>query len=405
MSSFSGKKILIGVSGSIAAYKIANLVRLLIKSGNEVRVLMTPSATGFISPLTLSTLSKNPVYTNVLSVDGWNNHVEMGMWADVMLIAPATANTMAKMVAGMSDNMLIASYLSSKCPVFFAPAMDLDMWKHPSTLSNLQTLESYGNRMIPVGFGELASGLVGEGRMAEPEEIIKFLAHHFNSSEELKGKKVLITAGPTQEAIDPVRFIGNHSTGKMGICLAEECAMRSAEVILILGPSALKPDNPNIKVVPVKSADEMYQAALEDFPDSNITILSAAVADYKPIQSADEKIKKQAGDLAIHLSRTPDIAYELGKIKKENQLSIGFALETQNEVENAIKKLAKKNFDFIVLNSLKDPGAGFIHSTNKVQIIHSREKIQQFKLKSKNLVAKDIVDEVVELINQNALVI
>ena len=339
-----------------------------------------------------------------MSENAWNNHVELGLWADLMIVAPATANTMAKMATGMADNLLVASYLSAKCPVFFAPAMDLDMWKHPSTISNVHTLESFGNKMIPVGHGELASGLVGEGRMAEPEEIMDFLSIYFNSTEDLQGKKILITAGPTQEDIDPVRFIGNHSTGKMGICIAEEFAMRSAEVVLILGPTNLKPSNPKIKLISVRSADEMYEAALEYFPVSHVSVLSAAVADYKPANTSTEKIKKQDGAMDIELKRTPDIARELGRIKKEDQITVGFALETQNEVENALKKLETKNFDFIVLNSLRDEGAGFKHDTNKIQIIHGKEKIRKFDLKSKNLVAKDIVDEVVELISHKTMV-
>ena len=383
MKTLSNKKIIVAVSGSIAAYKAAHLIRLLVKSGNEVRVIMTPAATRFISPLTLSTLSKSKVFVDIMADEEWNNHVELGLWADLMLIAPATATTLGKMASGIADNMLVASYLSAKCPVYIAPAMDLDMWHHPSTRNNIQQLISYGNILIPVGYGELASGLVGEGRMAEPEEIVEFISHNIYKSDQLKGKNVMITAGPTYEAIDPVRFIGNHSSGKMGIALAEECAMKSANVTLILGPTHLKPTNKSIHIINVRSAEEMFSAALDHYPDMDISIMAAAVSDYKPRKALTEKIKKTEEELNINLSRTPDIAKELGRIKKDHQINIGFALETNNELENALKKIDKKNFNFIVLNSLQDKGAGFKHDTNKIKIIFNRDEIKEFDLKQK----------------------
>jgi phosphopantothenoylcysteine decarboxylase/phosphopantothenate--cysteine ligase len=394
-----GKKIILGVSGSIAAYKAAFLTRLLIKSGAEVQILMTESATQFITPLTLSTLSKRPVHTQVSSEDSWNNHVELGLWADAMIIAPTTATTLAKLANGIADNVIVATYLSARCPVFFAPAMDLDMWLHPSTVSNVQKLQSYGNQLIDVAHGELASGLVGNGRMAEPEFIVETLEKYFSKKEDLVGKKVLITAGPTYEPIDPVRFIGNRSSGKMGVALAKELAERGAEVKLILGPSALEIHHPNIETIRVTNAQSMYEATQSRFEESDISILAAAVADYRPINVTDKKIKKKDKTLTIELEKTTDIAATLGKQKRANQLLIGFALETNNEIENAKGKLERKNFDFIVLNSLQDKGAGFAVDTNKITILRKDNKMKDFELKSKTKVAIDIVNEIVSMIN------
>ncbi|MFT5165529.1 MAG: phosphopantothenoylcysteine decarboxylase/phosphopantothenate--cysteine ligase [Saprospiraceae bacterium] len=394
--SLAGKKIILGICGSIAAYKTAFLTRLLIKAGAEVQILMTPSATSFIGPLTLSTLSKRPVFTEVSTEDSWNNHVELGLWADAMIIAPATATTLAKLASGLADNVIVATYLSAKCPVFFAPAMDLDMWVHPASQHNVKLLQSYGNHLIPVEHGELASGLVGDGRMAEPENILLLLENYFKKKLDLIGKKAMVTAGPTYEPIDPVRFIGNRSTGKMGIAIAEELADRGAEVKLILGPTTERPQHPAIKCSLVRTALEMYQVANENFEDTTITVLAAAVADYRPKEVSDQKIKKKEGDLSIHLERTTDIAASLGKIKRKDQVIIGFALETQHELENAKRKLEKKNFDFIVLNSLNDQGAGFAHDTNKITLVFSN-KTAVFELKSKKKVAQDIVDAIVGL--------
>lgn len=397
MEELSGKKIILGISGSIAAYKSAFLVRLLVKAGAAVRVLMTPAAAEFISPLTLSTLSKHPVLSDVKSEAGWNNHVELGLWADAMVIAPATANTVARLANGICDNMLGAVYLSARCPVFFAPAMDVDMWHHPATQSNIQRLESFGNVIIPVGHGELASGLVGAGRMQEPEEILQFMAAHFNPHQDLAGKRILITAGPTYEAIDPVRFIGNRSSGKMGFALAEEAARRGATVNLILGPSSLETKHTGITTERVESAQEMYELALKHFPDVDAAILAAAVADYRPVQVASEKIKKASGAPELKLERTPDIAATLGQLKKKGQRIIGFALETNDEAANARKKLEQKNFDLIVLNSLRDAGAGFQHDTNKISILGQGNKTEHFELKTKAAVAKDIMDALLQL--------
>ncbi len=394
--SLKGKNIILGISGSIAAYKTAFLTRLLIKAGAKVQVLMTPAATHFIGPLTLSTLSNRQVHTDVSSGDSWNNHVEFGLWADAMLIAPATATTLAKLANGLADNILVATYLSAKCPVFFAPAMDLDMWKHPSAIHNVKKLQSYGNHLIPVGSGELASGLVGAGRMAEPEEIFAFLEHFFQKEKDLNGKKAIVTAGPTYEAIDPVRFLGNRSTGKMGIAIAEELATRGANVSLILGPSHEKAEHPNIETINVSTAEEMYQASIQRFDDCDIAVLAAAVADYRPAQVASQKIKKKDGDMSIQLERTTDIAASLGKTKRKDQILIGFALETNNELEHARKKREKKNFDFIVLNSLNDKGAGFAHNTNKISLVYGN-KTRDFELKTKRQVAIDIVNAIVEL--------
>ncbi len=393
----ANKKIILGICGSIAAYKAATLVRLLIKQGAQVRVLMTPSATKFISPLTLSTLSKNTVHTSVIDDDSWNNHVEMGLWADFMIVAPATATTLAKMRMALCDNIIVATYLSAKCPVYFAPAMDLDMWKHPATQENIQKLQSYGNVMIPVGHGELASGLIGEGRMAEPEDIVKFVSENSETKSYFKGKSVLITAGPTYEAIDPVRFIGNRSTGKMGLEIAKSFAQKGANVTLVLGPSVLDAAHSNIKLIRVQSAAEMYKQAVKSYKKANIAVMAAAVADYTPKQVAKQKIKKKGGALKIELERTLDIAAKLGSVKTKKQFNVGFALETNNEVASAKGKLERKNFDMIVLNSLKDKGAGFAHDTNKVTIFDSKGKTHSYPLKSKKEVAQDIVQMVEQL--------
>lgn len=398
MGDLQDKKIILGISGSIAAYKAAFLTRLLIKAGASVRVLMTPAAAKFISPLTLSTLSKNPVFSDVQSESGWNNHVELGLWADAMLIAPATANTLARLAHGICDNMLAAVYLSARCPVFFAPAMDVDMWHHPATQGNIKKLETYGNKIIPVGHGELASGLVGEGRMAEPEDILTFLMVQLGQQQDLLGKKVLITAGPTYEAIDPVRFIGNRSSGKMGVAIAEEAARRGAKVVLVLGPSVLRAQHPGIETIRVESAQQMHDKAVAGFGEADVAILSAAVADYRPAKVANEKIKKESGTPELHLERTPDIAATLGQLKKEHQRIVGFALETNNETANARKKLEKKNFDLIVLNSLRDAGAGFQHDTNKISILGQDNKTRHFELKTKAEVAKDILDTLLPLL-------
>lgn len=390
------KKIILCITGSIAAYKAAFLVRLLIKSQAEVRVIMTPSACAFISPLTLSTLSKHDVHTEVSDGNSWNNHVELGLWADAMLVAPCTATTLGKMANGIADTMLVATYLSAKCPVYIAPAMDLDMWKHPSTKSNLSKLSSYGDQIIPVGNGELASGLSGEGRMAEPEDIVAFLARKMSQEQDLAGKTILVTAGPTHEALDPVRFIGNRSSGKMGIAIAEECAHRGADVKLVLGPSALQAQHSHVETIKVTSAQDMFEAATSVFDQCDAAIMAAAVADYTPETVSDIKIKKKEGDLSIPLKRTKDIAKYLGQQKK-HQLLIGFALETNNEISNANRKLQKKNLDFIVLNSLNDSGAGFQHDTNKIKIIKSDDEILDYPLKSKTAVAVDIVDQIVKM--------
>ena len=386
------KKIVLGVCGSIAAYKAAVLTRLLIKQGAEVKIILTAAASEFITPLTLATLSKNPVLIDFKKDDTgeWNNHVELGLWADAVVIAPASANTIAKMAQGICDNLLLATYLSARCPVFFAPAMDLDMYQHPATRKNLSDLSAYGNNIIEAEFGELASGLIGSGRMAEPEHILQHLENHFSGNGLLRGKKVLITAGPTHEKIDPVRFIGNHSSGKMGYALANGMADKEAEVILVSGPTNLTVNHPNIRLIQVDSADEMYSQCIKYYPDSDIAVLAAAVADYTPRHKSEQKIKKEKNGLNIVLVKTPDIALELGKIKKPHQVNVGFALETENEKENAHQKLTSKNFDLIVLNSLRDPGAGFGHDTNKITII-DKNNSQNFELKSKQEVAEDII--------------
>lgn len=398
MSSLSGKKIILAVSGSIAAYKAAYLIRLLTKENCSVRVIMTPSAHDFISALTLSTLSKYPVATDVHDSNTWTNHVEWGLWADAMVIAPATAHTLARCALGLASDMLTATYLSAKCPVFFAPAMDLDMWKHPSTIENISRLQSYGNFMIDVGFGELASGLTGPGRMAEPEEIIARLDEYFHYKEDMSGLNVLINAGPTYEAIDPVRYIGNHSTGKMGVAVADEFAQRGATVHLVLGPDSVLPENDHVHVTRVTTADEMMAACKTFFNDADITILAAAVADYKPAAPSAEKIKKTADKLTLELIHTPDIAERLGKDKRKNQIMVGFALETQDGETNAMAKMKAKNMDMIVLNNPREEGAGFGHDTNKVTFLFPDNKRENFELKSKKDVARDIADTVYKMI-------
>lgn len=398
MSVLSGKKILLGISGGIAAYKTASLVRLFIKAGAHVQVIMTPASKDFITPLTLSTLSKNPVFSDFYNKneenEEWNSHVELGLWADLMVIAPATANTLSKMANGFCDNLLIACYLSAKCPVYFAPAMDLDMYIHPSTIESFRTLKGYGNTMIPAENGELASGLSGEGRMAEPENIISFLESNLESKLPLRGKKILITAGPTYEAIDPVRFIGNHSSGKMGFDIAQSAANLGASVILVSGPTYLKVNHPLVKLINVVSAQEMYDACHLYYADVDVAIAAAAVADYKPKNVAEQKIKKAADDFTIELEKTKDILASLGELKK-SQFLVGFALETENEIENAKAKIQKKNLNLIVLNSLQDQGAGFGGVTNKVTFIDSSFDIEPMELKSKEAVADDILNKVI----------
>lgn len=399
----SGKKILIAVSGGIAAYKIHFLIRDFVKKGAEVQVIMTPDAEHFVTKLSLSTLSKKPVYSEFYSNNGtWNSHVEMALWADVMIVAPCTANTLSKMVHGMCDNLVIATYMSAKCPIFIAPAMDLDMYVHPSTKKNLELAESFGHIIIPAENGELASGLIGQGRMAEPATIFNTVENYFassNLSKSLEGKTVLITAGPTYEALDPVRFIGNHSSGKMGVSLAEEASKRGAKVILISGPSVQTINDPNVQLHKVTSAKEMLAKVFEFYDKIDIGIASAAVADYAPKEVAKEKIKKNDENLTIELVKNPDILKTMGE-KKTHQFLVGFALETQNEEENAKGKLEKKNLDMIVLNSLRDEGAGFKNDTNKIKIFTKTEK-KEFNLKSKDDVAKDILNFVESQMNQS----
>ncbi len=403
MSILSGKKVLIGVTAGIAAYKTAALVRLFIKTGAEVKVVMTPAAKDFVTPLTLSTLSKNPVHSSFYDDEDenaiWNNHVDLGLWADLMIIAPATANTLSKMSAGASDNLLLATYLSAKCPVYFAPAMDLDMYNHPSTNNTFKKLQEFGNIMIPAESGELASGLVGQGRMAEPSTIIDFVERDILGKLPLNGQKVLITAGPTYEAIDPVRFIGNHSSGRMGIELAKAAANLGANVNLILGPSALTIQHNLIQIINVVSAEEMYQAVVSEYSDCDIAIASAAVADYRPKHVSNQKIKKADSNFSIELERTKDILKWMGSEKKK-QFLVGFALETENEEENARKKLKDKNLNLIVLNSLNDKGAGFKGDTNKVTLINHKLETKTFDLKTKSEVAKDIFNEINVLKNE-----
>ena len=398
MSIFQDKKVLLAVTGSIAAYKSLFLSRLLIKAGAEVKVIMSPSATAFVSSLSFSTLSKNPVYTDVIDGDSWNNHVELGLWADLMIVAPCTATTLAKMAHGIADTIVTAVYLSAKCPVYIAPAMDRDMWLHPTSQNNIKLLESYGNGIIPVGDGELASGLEGKGRMAEPEDILEYLSNIFKKKNDLADMHVMITAGPTYEALDPVRFIGNHSSGKMGMALAEECAMRGAKVDLILGPSKLRTSFSNITTHHITSALQMLEKAEKIHVDADVAIFAAAVSDYRPANVSDKKIKKDGDILRLKLEKTTDIAKTLGLRKAKNQVHIGFALETNDELRYAKGKLQKKNFDFIVLNSLRDKGAGFQVDTNKVKIVKNDESVLEYALKSKKAVASDIIDNLIELL-------
>jgi phosphopantothenoylcysteine decarboxylase/phosphopantothenate--cysteine ligase len=402
VSVLSGKNILLGITAGIAAYKTAHLVRLFIKAGANVQVVMTPASKDFVTPLTLSTLSKNPVHSTFFDKEDeneeWNNHVDLGLWADYMIVAPTTANTISKMANGTCDNLLLAVYLSAKCKVYFAPAMDLDMYKHQTTKKNIEKLIGFGNVMIPPEVGELASGLVGEGRMAEPENIISFMEKDIMASLPLRNKKIMITAGPTYEAIDPVRFIGNHSSGKMGFELANTAAELGAEVTLISGPSCEKLQNNSIKRVDIVSAEDMYNAANSLYNDVDIAILAAAVADYKPAIVQAKKIKKEEQQLTIELTQTKDILASLGKVKN-NQFLVGFALETDNELENAKSKLRRKNLDMIILNSLNDKGAGFKSATNKITIIDAKEQVKEFELKTKKEVAADILNEIIKKIN------
>jgi phosphopantothenoylcysteine decarboxylase/phosphopantothenate--cysteine ligase len=390
-----GKKILLGVTGSIAAYKALLLIRLLVKEEASVRVIQTPASRDFVTPLSLSTLSKNPVLSDLFAGDTWANHVGMGRWADRMVIAPASCNTMAKMAAGICDNLLMATYLSATCPVILAPAMDEDMWRHPATESNLRRLRAFGTRIIPVESGELASGLFGDGRMAEPETILEFLRRDLSLESSLAGKKALVTAGPTYEAIDPVRFVGNHSSGKMGVAIAEELAGRGAEVHLVLGPSTLEIDSPGISVRRVVSAADMYKACMNEFETVDIAVLSAAVADYTPADPVGEKIKKSDHTLTLELKMTEDILKTLGGLKKQGQVLVGFALESTDGRESALRKLQGKNADLIVLNTLRDEGAGFGVDTNKITIFGKGGFEQSYEKKPKQQVARDIVDTIV----------
>ena len=392
------KHIVLGITGSIAAYKAASLARLLIKAGAEVQIVITPAGKEFITPVTLSALTGKPVVSEFFTAnDGtWHSHVDLGQWADLMLIAPATASTLGKMANGVADNMLITTYMSMKAPVMVAPAMDLDMFAHPATTRNLEILRSYGNIIIEPAAGELASHLIGKGRMEEPEKILSAVEDFFNQEETLSKKKILITAGPTYEKIDPVRFIGNYSSGKMGFALAEECARRGAEVVLVAGPVSLKVNHPNIKRIDVESAEEMYNASVKEFPGMDAAILCAAVADFRPSEQYSQKVKRGEDLLTISLVPNKDIAASLGKMKKANQLLIGFALETNDEETNALKKMAKKNLDYIVLNSLNDAGAGFKYDTNKVAILKKNGERKDFGLKSKYDVASDIIDHTMQ---------
>ena len=394
-----GKKILVGITGSIAAYKSILLVRQLVKAGAEVKVIMTPASKDFVPSLTLATLSRNPVLTDLFDGDAWSNHVMLGRWADIMVIAPLSCNTLAKMANGQCDNLLLAVYLSATCPVVVAPAMDEDMWKHPTTKQNLEKLISVGNRVIPVDSGDLASGLVGEGRMAEPDAIAKWLDVFFSTREQLKGKKALVTAGPTHEPIDPVRFVGNRSSGKMGVAIANELSHRGAEVTLILGPTETKFELNGIHLKKVETAAEMYEAATAQFASTDIAVMAAAVADYSPVEKAPQKIKKGEGEWGLQLSKTADILKKLGEMKKGRQVLVGFALETNNEKENALDKLKRKNADLIVLNSMNDNGAGFGIDTNKVTILSKSGQEWPFGVKSKQEVARDIVDTIISEMN------
>ena len=401
MSILSGKKILLGISGGIAAYKTAILVRLFIKNGAEVKVVMTPDAKEFITPLTLSTLSKNPVHSSFTSDDQdetWNNHVELGMWADLILICPATANTLSKMANGNCDNLLIAVYLSAKCPVYFAPAMDLDMYKHQSTKDSISKLLENGNILIPAETGELASGLIGEGRLAEPDSILNFIEADIIKSLPLRGKKILVTAGPTYEAIDPVRYISNHSSGKMGFEIAKKASDLGAEVFLISGPSNQKISTRSINLINVVSSKDMHEEVIKYYSEADIVIMAAAVSDFKPKDFSNKKIKKDNIQPKIELEKTKDVLLELGRLKK-NQFLVGFALENENEIENSLKKLKNKNLDLIILNSLNDKGAGFGTETNKITIINSKEEKTDYDLKDKSEVAEDILNSIMSQIN------
>lgn len=399
----SGKKILLGVCGGIAAYKSAVLVRLLVKAGAEVQVVMTQAAHSFVAPLTFSTLSKKPVLTAFADDQGnWNNHVDLGLWADCLLIAPATANTLGKMANGLADNLLVATYLSARCPVVVSPAMDVDMWQHPSTNRNINLLRQDGVQVVPVGSGELASGLVGEGRMAEPEDIVAFVENEVfadKPEQTLTGKQVLITAGPTVEHIDPVRYITNHSSGKMGFALADAFRRLGAQVTVVAGPVTHRPQLPNVKVIDVTSAAEMFEAADSLFGEADIAVMAAAVSDYTPATPASQKIKKSDSELNISLKKTTDILATLGQQKRADQLVVGFALETNNEIENARKKLEEKNADMVVLNSLNDQGAGFGHDTNQITVLYRNQEPKSFGLRSKKEVASDIVNEIVNLLH------
>ena len=391
-----GKHIILGVTGSIAAYKAATLTRLLVKEGASVKVVMTPLAKEFITPLTMATLSKSPIMVDFYNPENgdWNSHVDLGLWADLYLIAPASANTIGKMAGGIADNLLLTTYLSAKCPVMVAPARDLDMYKHPATQRNLRVLQSFGNIIIEPESGELASGLIGKGRMEEPERIVAFITDYFARQADFKGKKVVVTAGPTYEKIDPVRFIGNYSSGKMGLAIAEELAGRGAEVVLVCGPVNLKTSHPAIRRVDVESAAQMYEVTSKEFVNSDVAVLSAAVADFTPKEKADHKIKRGKDDLLLELLPTKDIAAELGRIKTVSQLLVGFALETNDEEMNALSKMQRKNLDMIVLNSLNDKGAGFSVDTNKVTILDKAGDKTVYELKTKVEVAKDIVDQI-----------
>lgn len=393
----SGKKIVLAVTGSIAAYKTPHLVRLLIKAGAEVKVITTAAAETFVSPLSLATVSKNPVHSNVSDGSAWNNHVALGLWADAMIIAPCSANTLAKLATGLCDNLVCAVYLSARCPVFIAPAMDEDMWLHPSTRSNIQRVRSFGNHLLPVGNGELASGLIGEGRMAEPEDIVQHLISFFSDSKPLKNTKALVTAGPTYERLDPVRFIGNFSSGKMGIAIADALSDMGAQVTLVCGPSHFKTYHANITTVNVESTADMYDACMRVFPDCQVAVLAAAVADYKPAETAPDKIKKSSNTLSLELTKTVDILDSLGKAKQAGQILTGFALETTNELEHAQQKLQKKNADMIVLNSLRDEGAGFGYDTNKITLLDRTGFSQSLPLQSKQEAAAAIVNHIISL--------
>ncbi len=392
-----GKNILLGITGGIAAYKAAILVRLLVKEGADVKIVMTKSAKEFITPLTLATLSKNPILVEFFDPENgqWNSHVDLGSWSDLFVIAPATANSMGKMAHAIADNLLITTYLSAKCPVMIAPAMDLDMFQHPANLKNIETLKSYGNVIIEPESGELASGLIGKGRMAEPEVITERIIAFLSSKKKLKSKRILVTAGPTFEPIDPVRFIGNYSSGKMGFAIAEELANQGAEVILISGPSHLETSNSLITRINIQTAQEMYNESVKHFPDCDAAIMSAAVADFKPAVRFDKKVKRGKDNMQIILEPNKDIAAELGKMKKKNQVLVGFALETNDEIKNAKKKIKNKNLDFIVLNSLNEYGAGFGYDTNKINIIDNQDNITEFNIKAKKDVAVDIVEELI----------